>query len=72
MLSRSNFAVDADSPDHESAPLLTDDGPASSAGTQPGHLRFMQAESTEHTTDLATFLIQRACANSALVNYFYW
>ena len=54
-----------ESPSQESAPLLTDEA-------QPGHLRFIQAESPDHSADLATFLIQRACANSALVNYFYW
>lgn len=26
----------------------------------------------ETSQDLATFLIQRACQNSALANYFYW
>lgn len=53
--------------DEEGAPLLAED-----VATPPTHLRFMQAESTENTLDLASFLIQRACANSALVNYFYW
>lgn len=54
-----------ESPGQETAPLLNEEAP-------PGHLRFMQTESTDQSVDLATFLIQRACTNSALVNYFYW
>ena len=66
---------DAESPILESTPLLqTPDGP------QPSVPRFAHSEtdgssaagSEDYSVDLPTFLIQRACANSALVNYFYW
>ncbi len=53
-----------ESPVLESSPLL-------SAET-PTPVRFINSESGEYSVDLPTFLIQRACANSALVNYFYW
>lgn len=59
--------AELESPLLESAPLL----PAESS--QPAPVRFInQSESGEYSVDLPTFLIQRACANSALVNYFYW
>lgn len=32
----------------------------------------LQSELREEDTHLASFLIQRACKNSALANYFYW
>lgn len=32
----------------------------------------LQSEFREDDTHLASFLIQRACKNSALANYFYW
>jgi hypothetical protein len=58
------FNSEMESPVLESSPLL-------SAET-PTPVRFINSESGEYSVDLPTFLIQRACANSALVNYFYW
>jgi len=55
-----------ESPVLESSPLL------SVETSQPTPVRFINSESGEYSVDLPTFLIQRACANSALVNYFYW
>ena len=57
--------ADSDSPVQETMPLL-------SSETQVPSIRNVRIESSEYTVDLPTFLIQRACANSALVNYFYW
>lgn len=68
-----------ESPTQESTPLLL----SPDAIPQGAPLtRFMGSEtdsssggavgSEEYSVDLPTFLIQRACANSALVNYFYW
>jgi hypothetical protein len=37
-----------------------------------GHRCQWGPEQEETSQDLATFLIQRACQNSALANYFYW
>jgi hypothetical protein len=37
-----------------------------------GHRCQWGPEKEETSQDLATFLIQRACQNSALANYFYW
>ena len=65
LISRIN--AELESPGLESAPLL----PAEST-TQPAPVRFINSESGDYSVDLPTFLIQRACANSALVNYFYW
>ena len=56
---------DPESPIQENVPLLSDQ----SSAVQ----RFAFTESSEeYSVDLPTFLIQRACANSALANYFYW
>lgn len=55
-----------ESPVLESSPLL------SVETSQSTPVRFINSESGEYSVDLPTFLIQRACANSALVNYFYW
>lgn len=64
-----------ESPTMESAPLL----PSPDGGNPPPVPRFVHSEvdtssagSEDYSVDLATFLIQRACANSALANYFYW
>jgi len=56
---------ESESPVEEGAPLLSSENQAPS-------IRNVFVESSEYTVDLPTFLIQRACANSALVNYFYW
>lgn len=66
LVSFSRFNAELESPGLESAPLL----PVESS--QPALVRFINSESGEYSVDLPTFLIQRACANSALVNYFYW
>ena len=59
------FRGESESPVEEGAPLLSSENQAPS-------IRNVFVESSEYTVDLPTFLIQRACANSALVNYFYW
>lgn len=59
--------AELESPSMESSPLLA------AENAQPvAPLRFIHSETGEYSVDLPTFLIQRACANSALVNYFYW
>lgn len=60
------FNTEMESPVLESSPLI----PVETS--QPTPMRFINSESGEYSVDLPTFLIQRACANSALVNYFYW
>jgi phosphatidylinositol 3-kinase len=58
-------AAELESPSQENVPLLADQ----SSSAQ--RLAFTES-SEEYSVDLPTFLIQRACANSALANYFYW
>lgn len=69
--------------DKASEELSSESSKATTAKNQPGFLMqtsvltihsSKQAEKQEPipTLDLATFLIDRACKNSALANYFYW
>jgi hypothetical protein len=66
------LALDLDTPTQESTPLLsaTDHNPV--VRPKDVALLLQPQESSEFSVDLPTFLIQRACANSALANYFYW
>jgi hypothetical protein len=66
------LALDLDTPTQESTPLLsaTDQNPV--VRPKDVALLLQPQESSEFSVDLPTFLIQRACANSALANYFYW
>lgn len=54
-----------DQPDQEIAETIEDDGVSEISNT------LMNSKSS-YQCDLATFLIQRACKNSTLANYFYW
>jgi phosphatidylinositol 3-kinase len=54
-----------DQPDNEAAEILEDDGASDISNT-------LMNSKTSYQCDLATFLIQRACKNSTLANYFYW
>lgn len=66
------FETDATS-GQETTPLLLG---ASSSGidrvVRPEDLGLLLPESSDFSVDLPTFLIQRACVNSALSNYLYW